>query len=186
MRRSDARLTAAALHQETPRIKDLPHQSWASTILFATILCRSLTDLVDRAKPCLKETEIYALLCQEPSSGEKRRKALYLPHEGFTGAYLNYPPLTTEEIWFIIKCQSQRILNIFIFPSTLDSFLLKLLLGECHSNSSYLTIYSPFLLHYPKWNRLAITEPAHAILYSLQFPTSHLKKQILHCYLKIY
>lgn len=84
MRRSDARLTAAALHQQTPQIKDLPHQSRASTTLFARILCWSLMDLVYRANPCLKGTAIYALLCQEPSSGEKTRKALHLPQEGFT------------------------------------------------------------------------------------------------------
>lgn len=83
MRRSDARLTAAALHQQTPQIKDLPHQSRASTTLFARILCRSLMDLVYRANPCLKGTAIYALLFQEPSSREKS-KALCFPQEGFT------------------------------------------------------------------------------------------------------
>lgn len=116
-------------------------------------------------------------------SGEKKKSFVFA-----TGTvhcvHLIILPLQ-QKIWFL-SSESQRILNIFIFPSTLDSSSLQLLPGECHSNSSYLTIYSPFLLHYPKWNRLAITEPTHAILYSLQFPTSHLKKQILHCYLKIY
>lgn len=166
----------SCLTPQTPQIKDLPHQSRASTTLFARILCRSLTDLVYRANPCLKGTAIYALLCQEPSSGRKEEKLCVCHRKGSLCSFEWSSPYNRGDM-IHIKCQSQRILNIFIFPSTPDSSSLKLLLEECHSNSSYLTIYSPFLLHYPKWNRLAITEPAHAILYSLQFPTSHLKNK---------
>ena len=173
---SDVRLTAVALNQQIPQIKDLPHQCRASTTLFARILCRSLMVLLYRDNPLLRLTAIYPLLCQERSSGEEKEKFCICYSKGSLCSFeLSYSYNRGDMTH--TKHQSQQILKIFIFPSTLYSSSQKLLLGECHCNSPYITIYSPFLLHYPKWNRHAITKPAHAILYSLQFPTSHLKNK---------
>lgn len=95
-----------------------------------------------------------------------------------------------ELLWIILLLQQARYDSqqmtkstkppdlYFTFASTLYSSSQKSFLGECQSSSlTYITIYSPFLLQYPKWNRHAITKPAHVILYSLQFPTSHLKNK---------
>lgn len=168
-------LTAAALHHLiNPGLQQLCLLEFCAGVLWILFTEPTLPQ---------RDCNLGSALPTTKFRGEKKKSFVFA-----TGTvhcvHLNYPPLTTEK-WFL-SSESQRILHIFIFPSTLDSSSLQLLPGECHSNSSYLTIYSPFLLHYPKWNRLAITEPTHAILYSLQFPTSHLKKQILHCYLKIY
>lgn len=125
--------------------------------------------LVYRDNPFLTVTAIY-LLCQEWSSGE----ALHLLQEGFTVL-----------IWVILLSQQRRYDSCqakstnpqcLYFPFALYISSQKYC-WRSHRKSPYITIYSPFLLHYPKWNRHAITKPAHAILYSLQFPTSHLKNK---------